>query len=166
MMVARSHMPALAGIGSFITCIFLGILPGGAMGPAAAGRQSHGDPFRFDTAAATLLFQVHRGRESEFERAVATLARALAQSPNPVRRRQASAWTAYELRQPTSSPSTTVSYLMLIDPVIPGASYDPLTILREGLPSSESEPVIRTWVSVVSGVTSMPVAEKLLLSPR
>ena len=68
---------------------------------------------------------------------LARLAEALANSPNPVRRQQAEGWRVF--RAAESGPNSSVLYVFVVDPVVPGADYGVARVLAEAFPNEAGE---------------------------
>lgn len=100
--------------------------------PAPAAPGSASPDYRFDSATGLLLFYVRPDRTADFEATVARLTQALDASTDPVRRQQAAAWRILRSMEPGRD---AVVYVFLLDPVVPGADYDPVRVLSEGAPA-------------------------------
>jgi hypothetical protein len=111
--------------------------------------------YSFDTGTALLLFYVRPDKTADFESVVARLAQALEASPDPARRQQAAAWRILRSSEPGRD---FVVYVFLLDPVVPGADYDPVRVLSESLPT-EVQPLYEKLKASVARVERLPLTK-------
>ena len=111
--------------------------------------------YTFDVGTALLLFYVRPDRTAEFETVVARLAQALEANPDPARRQQAAAW---RILRSSESGRDSVVYVFLLDPVVPGADYDPVRVLSESLPA-EVQPLYEKLKASVVRVERLPLTK-------
>jgi hypothetical protein len=71
--------------------------------------------------AGLVFFPVKPERTADFEKIMAKLHDALAQSEDPVRKQQAAGWKVFKAVEP--GPNNTVLYVFLIDPAVKGTDY-------------------------------------------
>jgi len=111
--------------------------------------------YTFEVGTALLLFYVRPDRTADFEAVVARLAQALEAETDPARRQQAAAWRILRSSEPGRD---SVVYVFLLDPVVPGADYDPVRVLSEGLPA-EVQPLYEKLKASVVRVERLPLAK-------
>jgi hypothetical protein len=127
-----------------------------AQAPAPAARSTNSGPdYTFDSTTALLLFYVRPDKTGDFESVVARLAQALDASTDPIRRQQAAAWRMMRSSEPGRD---AVVYVFLLDPVVPGADYDPVRVLSESLPA-EVQPLYEKLKASVTRVERMALTK-------
>lgn len=118
-----------------------------AAAPAAPVVAPQGD-YEFTSDLGAFLFVVKSDKAAAFESAMARIKQALAQSTVVTRKQQAAGWRVVKsTEKPTDG---TITYLWLIDPVVKQSSYNPIDIIREGLPNdvqSAFDQLKESWVS-------------------
>lgn len=140
---------------------FLASGSGHASPSASADEQGRPGPFEFSGPAAAVMFRVHRGKESNFERAFVALREALVKSSDKTRRQQGEAWVVYPLHSTGPGAATSVNYLMIIDPAVVGTSYDPALLIDQEIPGARGSELRKEWMASVDGVTTMPATGRL-----
>jgi hypothetical protein len=105
--------------------------------PAEAASESSSNPFMFDSDAGMLTFFIKAGKAADFERVMARLHAALAESDEPQRRQMAEGWRLYKAAEP--GPNNTVLYVNFISPVLKGGDYTVSKILAEAFPQEVQE---------------------------
>jgi len=111
--------------------------------------------YLFEGGTALLLFYVRLDKTADFEAVVARLAQALEANPDPARRQQAAAWRILRSSEPGRD---SVVYVFLLDPVVPGADYDPVRVLSESLPA-EVQPLYEKLKASVVRVERLPLTK-------
>lgn len=95
------------------------------------------NPFSFGSDAALMTFLIKPDKAADFEKVMAKLHEALANSDKPERRQQAESWKLYKASEP--GPNGAVVYYNLLAPVLKGADYTPSKIIAEVFPSEALE---------------------------
>ncbi len=90
-------------------------------------------PLTFREQAGLIMVRVRRGAEASFEQGLGDLKVALANVPS--RRSQAQGWMAYRAVEPMAGDTL---YMFLFDPAVPGADYNLINVLNEGLRQNEA----------------------------
>lgn len=88
------------------------------------------DDYRFDASTGLLVFHVHADRARDFEAVAERISRGLETATNPARREQAAGWRVFR----ATDTSAGAVYVVVIEPVVPGADYDPVRMLTELAP--------------------------------
>ena len=86
----------------------------------------------FGAQSGMILNYIHPDRVTDFELVMVRVGDALANSPNPMRRRMAAGWQVFRAAQPAANDS--VLYVWLIDPTVPREKYNIALILSQELP--------------------------------
>jgi hypothetical protein len=94
----------------------------------AAGVQN----YTFPSGAGLLFFYVKPDKTADFEAVMARLGAVLDGTADPVRKQQAAAWRILKSVETTRD---SVIYVMIFDPAVVGADYDPVKVLSEGAPA-------------------------------
>ena len=102
--------------------------------------------YTFPTGAGVLFFYVRPDRMADFEAVVSRLAQVLDTTPDPARRQQAAGWRIFKSTEVARDHAI---YLFVFDPAIPGADYDPVKLLGEGLPADAQALYERLKASIV-----------------
>jgi hypothetical protein len=100
----------------------------------------------FPAGTGLLLFYVRADHTADFEAVAARIAQALAVSTDPARKQQAAGWRMFRSTEATRE---AVVYVFLLDPVVPGADYDPVRVLSESLPAEVQPLFERLKASVI-----------------
>ena len=103
----------------------------------AAAPQPAANPFVFGSEAAMMTFIIKADKTADFEKVMAKLHQALANSDKPERRQQASNWKLYKAAEP--GPGGNVVYYNVLAPVLKGADYAPSKIIAEVFPTEAQE---------------------------
>jgi hypothetical protein len=93
--------------------------------------------FVFGSEAAMMTFIIKADKVADFEKVVAKLHEALANSDKPERRQQAANWKIYKASEP--GPNGNVIYFNVLSPVLKGADYAPSKIIAEVFPSEAQQ---------------------------
>ncbi len=115
--------------------------PSGAAAAPAAGQA-----YTFPGGAGLLFFYVRPDRTADFEAVVSRVAHVLETTPDPVRKQQAAGWRIFKSAE-VARDSTI--YLFLFDLAVPGADYDPVRLLGEGLPTEAQALYDRLKASII-----------------
>jgi hypothetical protein len=105
--------------------------------PAPAPPQPPANPFVFGSEAAMMTFIIKADKAADFEKVMAKLHQALANSDKPERRQQAANWKLYKAGEP--GPNGNVIYFNVLAPVLKGADYAPSKIIAEVFPTEAQE---------------------------
>lgn len=108
-----------------------------APAPAAAQPAPAANPFVFGSEAAMLTFYIKADKAADFEKVMAKLHEALANSDKPERKQQAAGWKLYKAAEP--GPNGTVLYINILAPTLKGADYTISKILAEVFPKEVQE---------------------------
>jgi hypothetical protein len=100
--------------------------------PAAPPAAPAPNPFMFGSDAAMLTFYIKADKAADFEKVMAKLHEALANSDKPERKQQAAGWKLYKASDP--GPNGTVLYVNFLAPTLKGADYTISKILAEVFP--------------------------------
>jgi hypothetical protein len=147
----RSDVRRLLSVGIIVALSGPPAIVGAAqVGPEARSAAASPD-YLFAAGTALLLFYVRPDRVSDFEAVTARISQALAASADPVRRQQAGGWRMF---RSSEAARDAVVFVFLLDPVVPGADYDPVRILSEGLPN-EVQPLYERLKAAVIRVERM-----------
>src|SRR5687768_9254160 len=98
-------------------------VPGAAQAPAPAA--SPVSDYQFVRETGLLVFHVRVDRAPDFELVIERIAAGLKTAASPLRQQQAAGWRVF---RSTDTPEGAI-YVMLFDPAIPGADYDPVKML-------------------------------------
>jgi hypothetical protein len=125
----------------------------------AAGAGQRGDTsandYVFSSGTALLLFYVRPDHVADFEAVTTRIAQALDAAVDPVRRQQAAGWRMYRSVETVRDAAV---YVYVLDPVVPGADYDPVKVLSESLPA-EVQPLFERLKASVIRVERMGLAK-------
>lgn len=80
--------------------------------------------------AGVLLYPIKPDQTSAFEELMGKVSQALGRSEDPVRRQQAAGWKVFRSAEPMGENAL---YVVVIDPAVKAADYDPFVILAEDL---------------------------------
>ena len=114
--------------------------PAPAQPPAAASPPSprprrqprrRANPFMFSSDAAMLTFYIKADKAADFEKVMAKLHDALANSDKPERKQQAAGWKLYKASD--AGPNGTVLYINFLSPIAQGRRLHDLEDPRRGL---------------------------------
>lgn len=86
--------------------------------------------YQFGAGTGLLVFHVHRERAAVFEEVMARIGDGLQNTVNPQRRDQAIGWRLFRSRDA----GETAVYVLMADPAVAGADYDPVKMLTELVP--------------------------------
>lgn len=108
-----------------------GVLVAGQAAPAPTPAKSPSE-YAFRSGAGLLVFHVRPDATQAFEAAMARLAQVLGASIDPTRSQQAKGWRAFRSVESTAD---AVLYVLVFDPAVATADYDPVRLLSEEVPS-------------------------------
>lgn len=108
-----------------LVCVLSGVAAAQTPVPSPAG-------YTFTTTAGLLILHVEPSKAADFDAVLKRLAEALDRTDNGQIRQQAVGWRMYKSTEPSGD---SVPYLLLFDPVIAAATYDPLRVLADALPA-------------------------------
>lgn len=131
--------------------IALAVFMGLAAAPARAGAQSTlpassaAGEYRFGSAVGMLVFHVHRERAADFEHVMSRVTRGLQAMSSQLRREQASGWRFFRARDTSDA----AIFVVIVDPVVRDADYDPVKMLTEFVPAEAAALYERLRTAVV-----------------
>jgi hypothetical protein len=99
---------------------------------AAPSSRPGSQDYVFPPGTGLLFFYVHRERAAEFEAIIARVTKGLDASTDPIRHEQAASWQTFRSLESGTENSV---YLMLFNPAVAGADYDPVKMLSELAPA-------------------------------
>ena len=102
--------------------------------------------YSFSTGAGLLFFYVRPERTADFEAVAARLAEVLETTQDTVRKQQAASWRIFKSAEAARDWAI---YLFHFDPALPGADYDPVKLLGEGLPTEAQALYERLKASII-----------------
>jgi hypothetical protein len=106
--------------------------PASPTAPAAQPPAAQPNPFTFNSDAAMLTFFIKPDKAADFEKVMAKLHDALANSDKPERKQQAAGWKLYKASE--AGPNGTVLYINFLSPALKGSDYTISKILAEVFP--------------------------------
>lgn len=117
--------------------------------PAPAQPAAQQNPFVFSSDAGMLTFLIKPDKTADFEKVMAKLHEALANSDKPERKQQAAGWKLYRAAEP--GPNGAVIYYNVLSPVLKGADYAPSKIIAETFPS-EAQQLFQLYKDAFAGL--------------
>ena len=102
--------------------------------------------YTFPSGAGLLLFYVRPDRTADFEAIARRLGEVLDRADDPVRKQQAANWRVFQSVEVAREHAI---YAFIFDPAVAGASYDPVTVLGEALPTEVQVLFDRLKASVI-----------------
>lgn len=117
----------------------------------------------FKGDAGVLLFTIKGDQTAAFEELAGKVKEALARSEDPIRKQQLEGWKVYKAAEPAAGGNAL--YILLADPAVKGAEYDPIMILVEALgkdyATPENQAMMKRFADVFANVNLLnlsPVA--------
>jgi hypothetical protein len=110
--------------------------------------------YLFEAGTGLLVFHVRHDRVADFEGIMHRIGDGLRATSNPARRDQAAGWRMFRARDTSDA----AIFVLLVDPVVSAADYDPVKMLTEFAPSEAPALYERLRASVIR-------VERLDLSP-
>lgn len=111
----------------------------------------------FTGDAGILLFTIKGDQTATFEELVTKVREALANSEDPVRKQQLQGWKIYKASEPAAEGNAL--YVLLVDPVVKGAEYDPVMLVVEALgkdyATPENQEMVKKFVDVFANVNRL-----------
>jgi hypothetical protein len=111
----------------------------------------------FTGDAGVLLFTIKGDQTASFEELVAKVREALANSEDPVRKQQLQGWKVYKAAEPAAEGNAL--YVLMVDPVVKGAEYDPVMLVVEALgkeyATPENQALVKKFVDVFANVNRL-----------
>jgi hypothetical protein len=111
----------------------------------------------FTGDAGVLLFTIKGAQTAAFEELATKVKAGLAASEDPIRKQQLTGWKLYKAAEAT--PSGDVVYVLVADPAVKGAEYDPIMLLVESLGKDYSTPenqeMVKKFVDVFANVSRL-----------
>jgi len=121
---------------SLIAAILL-IGTNSAAAQTEAGAATHPRAFTMSGDMALWTVAIKPDKTADFERVLAKLRTALANSSDPARRKQAAGWKVMKIGKPM--PDGHIAYVHVVSPVVAGADYAVLQTLYDELPKERQE---------------------------
>ena len=106
-------------------------------------------PRTFSAPAGLLFNTVRPDRVEDFEKAMGYLQAALAKSTNERVQAQAKGWRVFKAAEP--GPSSTVLYVFVLDPTVPGADYGLSRILADAFDQTQLQEIWKLYTGSVTG---------------
>jgi hypothetical protein len=140
--------------------------PAGQQPPAAADPAAKKEPrITLSAPAGAFMFVIKADQTAVFEELITKVKDAMGKSDNPVRKQQLAGWKVYKAAEP-SGPEKNALYVVLVDPAVPAAEYDPLVILAESLGTTagtpENQELLKKYAGVFAGLNRLnltPIAK-------
>ena len=114
--------------------------------------------------AGAFMYVIKPDQTATFEELMGKVRDALGKSENPVRKQQLAGWRGYRATEPSGA---NVLYIVLVDPTVMAAEYDPLVILAESLGTEagtpENQEMLKKYAAVFAGLNRLnltPLAPK------
>lgn len=126
-----------------------------AQDPAAAP-PAQPDQYVFNHDSLMMGFTIAEGGTAEFEAFVARVREALQKSSKPDRPRQAESFKLVKLETPPQGGN--VTYLLVLEKVVKGATYDLFKILSEEIPPAEVQEIYKkVSPHIKGGISFTPI---------
>ncbi len=129
----------------FTIWIGLGAAPARLEAQAPPAVSSAAADYRFGAAMGMLVFHVHRERTEDFEQVMSRIATGLRAASTQVRQEQAAGWRFFRARDASDA----VIYVVIVDPAVREADYDPVKMLTEFAPAEAAALYERLRMAVV-----------------
>jgi hypothetical protein len=113
-----------------------------------------GSDYVFRAPTGLLIFHVRPDQIESFEAVMTRLSQGLDGATDDVRRQQRAGWRLFRSED---APAGTAVYVVMLDPVVAGADYDPVRMMAELLPG-ESQPLFERLKAAVIKVERMGLA--------
>jgi len=119
--------------------------------PAAQQQPAPKEPrVTFKTDAGVLLFTIKGDQTTAFEELVAKVRDLLAKSEDPIRKQQLNGWKVYKAAEAAAGGNAL--YVLVVDPAVKAAEYDPIMLVVEGLGKDYATPENQELVKKFAGV--------------
>ena len=119
--------------------------------PAAQQQPAAKEPrVTFKTDAGVLLFTIKGDQTTAFEELVAKVRELLAKSEDPIRKQQLNGWKVYKAAEAAAGGNAL--YVLVVDPAVKAAEYDPIMLVVEGLGKDYATPENQELVKKFAGV--------------
>ena len=115
---------------------------------ALAGQGDDDPPLIFGADAGLVLTFVLPDQTDDFERVLGYFREVLEQSEDPIRRQQSEHWRMFRSSDP--GPNGAALYVSLMKPVLRGADYNIVHILKDELPEQTATTLIDTLTAALS----------------
>ena len=104
-----------------------------------------------------LLFTIKGAQTTAFEELIAKVRESLTNSQDPVRKQQLQGWKVYKAAEPAAEGNAL--YVLMVDPVVKGAEYDPVMLVVEALgkdyATPENQEMVKKFVDVFANVNRL-----------
>jgi hypothetical protein len=129
----------------------------GQQPPAAADPAAKKEPrIALTGSAGAFMFLIKPDQTAVFEELMGKVKEAMSKSENPVRKQQLNGWKVYKAAEPSGANAL---YVVLVDPAVPAAEYDPLVILAESLGTTagtpENQELLKKYAGVFAGLNRL-----------
>ena len=119
--------------------------------PPAAQQPAPKEPrVTFKTDAGVLLFTIKGDQTTAFEELVAKVRDLLSKSEDPIRKQQLNGWKVYKAAEAAAGGNAL--YVLVVDPAVKAAEYDPIMLVVEGLGKDYATPENQELVKKFAGV--------------
>ena len=118
--------------------------------PAAQPPAAKEPRVTFKTDAGVLLFTIKADQVANFEELVGKVRELLGKSEDPIRKQQLNGWKVYKAAEPAAGGNAL--YVLLVDPAVKAAEYDPIMLVVEGLGKDYATPENQVMVKKFAGV--------------
>jgi hypothetical protein len=125
--------------------IGLGAAPAGFAAQAPPAGPTAGSDYRFGAGTGMLVFHVRPDRIGDFEQVMSRIATGLRATSSQTRQDQAAGWRFFRARDASDA----VIYVVIVDPVVRDADYDPVKMLTEFVPAEAAVLYERLRLAVV-----------------
>jgi hypothetical protein len=102
----------------------------------------------------SLLFTIKGDQSATFEELITKVKDALTNSEDPVKKQQAGSFKVYKAAEPAAGGN--VLYILLADPAVKGAEYDPIMIMVDALgkdyATPENQAMMKRYAEVFANV--------------
>ncbi len=110
----------------------------------------------FGSPAGVIFNVIKPDKTADFELVMKRLLSALANNPDPVRKKQGAGWKIYKAAEPYQE---SVLYVFVIDPAVPGADYTISRILAEMYPAEVQDLYVKFRDAYATGQTLWNLSE-------
>jgi hypothetical protein len=104
-----------------------------------------------------LLFTIKGDQTATFEELVAKVRETFEKSEDPVRKQQLTGWKVFKAAEP--APQGNALYVLIVDPAVKGAEYDPIMLVVEGLgkeyATPENQALVKRFAEVFANVNQL-----------
>jgi hypothetical protein len=138
-----------AVVAAFSAALLLGVPALASAQDPVAAAAPQADQYVFNHDSLMMGFTIAETGTAEFEAFVAKVKDVLQKSSKPERKQQAESWKLMKLETPPQGGN--VTYLLVLEKVVKGASYDMFKILSEEVPPAEVQEIYKKVSPVIKG---------------